>query len=372
LRLADAGTILVQAPKLNDRSDRMTRFFFVPFDYEVVRAGRGGRAGRPVLRRDTAAIKIATLQRAVPPVAYRVKDERELGARWHLILRHHGKLWWPAVDKFWWQAGNGQLVPMKDARHLLRDLREGNSDLFVRRGLDDPRLKVRGQGIMLRDGREDALAEVHRNAKNLRIVGDCLYVAGGVPLLVEGYGIADAGADRVVAGPAGALRIKPANSHRRDPDLAIIRRRFYVPGSPELTAAMRRRPYYFRGVRVKTLDGDAVDRDVVRLDAAFRTAWRAMNKSIPRTRPDGFATLHDLFADACGPGDDDRLTAARAAALRGFVALFDKARPRPVAVSECLFDVQRALGEVKVPELLPPPAPPLTASEEAALASLYV
>jgi hypothetical protein len=145
-------------------------------------------------------------------------------------------------------------------------------------------------------------------------------------------------------------------------------RRFYVPGSPEFNAATGRRP--FRGARIKTVEGEAVDRVVVRLDAVFRTAWRAMNKSTRSPRPDGFAALHAVFADACGPGDDDRLTAARAAALRGLLALFENASLRR-AGRGWLFDVRRALSEVEASELLRPP-PPLTENDEAALVSLYV
>jgi hypothetical protein len=344
----------------------MTEFYHVPFDYEVVRPGPEGRAGRPVLRRATAAIEIATVRGADLPVAYRVKDEREMGRGWHLILRHGGKLWWPLVDI------TSFPLETRMAHDFLCDLRAGRCDLFVQRDLDDHRVDRRFKGLPVRDGRIAALAAVHLNAQNLLIVDDCLYAAGGVPLLVEGYGVASAGADRAVAAAAGALRIRPANGHRRSADLAICGRRIYVPGSVELAVAMRRRLSYFRGARIEVVSGDAVDQVVVRLDAAFRTAWRAMNMSIPRTRPDGFAALHGLFADACGPGDDDRLTAARAAALRGFVALFETARPRPVAVSKCFFNVQCTLSEVEALGLLTAPLPPLTESDEAAIASLYV
>ena len=170
------------------------------------------------------------------------------------------------------------------------------------------------------DWHDTALAAVHRNAANLLSWSDNeLYAAGGVPLLVDAFGricIASTGADRAVAAPAGALRIKPANGHMKASDLAICRGRPYTPGSFDLEIAMERRPFKFHGVRIKELDGDAIDTIVVRIDAAFKTAWWAMNRSIPRTRPQGFELLRAQFAEACGADGDDGLTVALIARCR--------------------------------------------------------
>ncbi len=162
-------------------------------------------------------------------------------------------------------------------------------------------------------------------------------------------------------------------------DLGICRGGFYLPGYPPgpraLADAIAARWSNIKGIGIETLDGDAVDPFVVGIDAAFRAAWTAMNCSIPRTRPEGFAMLRAQFVDACGSAGEDRLTAARYLALRDFVALFDQAERRPVAVSECLEGVRRTISAAarfnRFVGLSPAGLhPPLTASEEAALASL--
>jgi hypothetical protein len=265
------------------------------------------------------------------------------------------------------------LGDVRVARDFLRDLRAGKSDLFVRRPLDHLFLGSRRGRPNVHDGHDTALAAVHRNAAILLRVDDELYSAGGVPLLVDAFGricIASTGADRAVAAPAGALRIKPANGHMKASDLAICRGRLYTPGSIDLEIAMERRPFKFHGVRIKELDGDAIDTIVVRIDAAFKTAWWAMNRSIPRTRPQGFELLRAQFAEACGADGDDGLTAARYRALQGFVELFATAERRPVAVSECLHNVQWTVSAAADLPCVLPPQLELTDEEAAALASL--
>ena len=134
-------------------------------------------AGTTPLRRGTAAIEIAAVQSADLPVAYRAEHQRDLGPGRHSILRHDGKLWWPLVDT---------AVPdIRTARDFLRDLRAGRCDLFVRRGLDHLFLESRRWRQVVHDGYDETLAAVQRNARNLLIVDDGLYAAGGVPLLVE-------------------------------------------------------------------------------------------------------------------------------------------------------------------------------------------
>lgn len=111
---------------------------------------------------------------------------------------------------------------------------------------------------------------------------------------------------------------------------------------------------------------------MVRIDAAFKTAWTAMNRSIPRTRPEEFVSLHGRFVEACGPAEDDHLTAARYRALQGFVELFEKAERKPVAVCECLKAVRRTISAAADLGRVLDPAPELslTEDEEAALACL--
>jgi hypothetical protein len=348
----------------------MSELFHVAFDYDVVPVGRFGRAGTTALRRGRAAIEIEALASAGLPVAYRVEHRRDLGPGRHLILRHRGKLWWPLADT--------RFPPeIRTARDFLRELRAGRSDLFVRRSLDRLFLEPEHRRRILRDGYDEALAAVARNAGNLLIVDDGLYAAGGVPLLVEAFGticIGATGADRAVAARGGALQIKPASGSRGGMDRAICGGLFFVPGYPAdhpmLAEARADRWTGFDWFAIETVDGDAIDRLVVRIDAAFRTARAAMNRSILRTRPEGFERLRAQFVEACGPAQDDCLTVARYRALQGFVKLFKPAEPRPVAVSECLKPVLRTLAEAvhsgRFLELAPE-ALELSEEEEAAL-----
>jgi hypothetical protein len=97
-----------------------------------------------------------------------------------------------------------------------------------------------------------------------------------------------------------------------------------------------------------------------------------MNRSIARTRPEGFEPLRAQFVEACGAAGDDRLTDARYRALQRFVKLFGRAERRPVAVSECLEPVRQALFMAALSGRFPDPAPELslTDDEAAALACL--
>ena len=343
----------------------MTERLFVPFDYDVLRAGRHGGAGTTALRRATAAIEIPSVRSADLAVAYRVEHRRDMGPGRHLILRHDGRLWWPLVDT---------TLETRTARDFLRELRIGRSNLFVRRGLDHLFLESRRRRRVIKDGHDDALAAVWRNASNLLIVDDGLYAAGGVPLLAsasDGIRIASTGADRAVAAPGGALQIKPAIGRRGGIDHAICRGFYlpgYPPGPPELTEAIASAWSDYDGIAIEVVDGEVVDGQVVRIDAAFRTAWTAMNRSIPRTRPEGFESLRARFVEACGGDGDDRLTAARYRALQGFVELFVKADLKPVAVRKCLQAVWRTICAVKISGGVPDPEPELSLTEDEAAA----
>ena len=312
----------------------MTETFLLNFDYEVVRRRNHGGGGSPRLRRGSAAVEVITVRKADLPVAYRVRDHRSLGRGRHSIFRHNERLWWPLVEsKYSWE--------IKTAQHLLQGLRAGGSDLFLRLPLNHH--FSQRNAYHFSDGHNETLANVHRSAGDLMIVDDELYAAGGAPLLVEMFGtirIASTRDNRGVPPSTGSLQVRAANDHAGGLDHALCRGRFYVPRSPELSVARRRRSSDFAGITVEALDGgDVIDPLTVRLDAAFRTAWAAMNQSIPRTRPEGFEGLRDSFVKAFGAHGDDRLTAARYFALRDFVRLFAEAKPRPVAVSECFKDV---------------------------------
>jgi hypothetical protein len=343
----------------------MSELFQVLVDYDVVRAGRHGRPATTALCRGAAAIEIAAVRSVDLPVAYRVKHRRDLGPGRHLVLRHGGKLWWPLTDT---------TFPLKTttASNFLRDLRAGKSDLFVRRDLDHPFRKGRRWRAVIHDGRDEAVAAVHRNAANLLIVDDGLYAAGGVPLLVDDVDgsirIASTGANRGVAAPAGALRIKAANDHwgGRDRAISIC---FRVPNSPGFARWLQ--PYRLRGIAIETLDGDIVDPVAVRVDANFRAAWVAMNQSIPRTRPEGFENVRAEFAEACALAEDDHLTAARYRALQRFVELFGAAEPKPVAVRAYLYIIRQTISD-EIEGGVPDPRPKLslTDADEAALACL--
>lgn len=346
----------------------MSELFVVPFDYDIQRAGHRGRPGATALRRATAAIEIATVRWRDLPVAYRIKAPYDMGPGWHLIRRHDGQLWWPLVERT-------PLQDIKSAGQFLHDLRTGQCDLFVRRGLDHLFLEPRRQRAIVHDGHDDALAAVQRNARNLLIVDGALHAAGGAPLLIEAHGgirIASTRADRVVAAPSGALRIEPANGNWPGRDRAICGDRFYVPRSFKLERAMRRRRYRFYEVHVETRGGAAVDPVVVRIDAAFKVAWTALNKSIPRTRPEGWDGLRAQFVEACAAAEDDRLTAARHRALRRFVELFTAAERKPVAVSECLYDVKRTVSATANSPRVREPEIALTDDEVEALACLAI
>jgi hypothetical protein len=351
----------------------MSEMFHVLFDYDVLRAGRHGRPATTALRRGTAAIEIPAVRSADLAVAYRVEHRRDMGPGRHLILRHDGRLWWPLVDT---------TLEIRTARDFLRALCVGRSDLFVRRGLDHLFLEPRRRRRIVHDGHDGALAAVCRNAANLLIVDDGLYAGGGVPLLVKTFRglrriyIASTGADRAVAAPAGALRVTSALGHRGMVDYAICRYVFYLPGHPpdppELTAAIARRWAGINGIAIEIVDGEVVDGEAVCIDAAFRIAWTAMNRSIPRTRPEGWETLRAQFVEACAAANDDCLTLARYRALQGFMKLFEWAKPKPVAVSDALEPVRQALFKAALSGRFPDPAPELwlTDDEAAALACL--
>ena len=93
-----------------------------------------------------------------------------------------------------------------------------------------------------------------------------------------------------------------------------------------------------------------------------------MNRSIPRTRPEGFELLRARFVEACDGDGDGRLTAARYRALQGFMELFATAEPRPVAVSECLNAVWRTISAVVISGHVLDPAPELSLTEDEAAA----
>ena len=350
----------------------MFETFLVPFDYDAVPQGRRRGARRTALCRATAAIEIEKVRTEDVEIAYCVKHERDLGRGWHQVVRKDGKLWWPLAD-------TALIVWTKDAGDFLRELCSGQSDLFVRGG-EAARFRHESveQRQVVRDTYDETLAELHRSARNLLIVDDRLFAAGGVPMLVEAHGtvcIASTGADRGVLPARCELRVGPANCHHTGLHLGVCRGRFYLPGSSELDHAMTQRPFDFRGIRVDTVQGDEVDPLVVRIDAAFRTGWIAMNASISRTRPLGFARLHATFSEACGSSGGDRLTAARYFALRGFVDLFDKQDGIPVKVGECLDGVRRTLAlasglDLSAGTLSADSAPTLTEDEDAAIASL--
>lgn len=342
----------------------MSELFHVLFDYDVLRAGKHGRAGTTALRRSAAAIEIATVRGAGLPVVYRVEHQRDLGPGRHSVLRQDGRLWWPLVEKT-------APLEIRTARDFLRDLRAGRSDLFVRRPLNHLYIESRRRRQIIHDGHDETLAAVHRSAKSLLIVDNRLYAAGGVPLLVDAFGrihIADTGDGRsVAAAPAGELRIKPANGHWRGRDLAICCGSFRDADFLDGFSKGRWR-YKFRGVRLKTPGGEFVDEHVVRIDAAFRTAWTAMNRLTAKTRPEGLETVRARFVEALGPAEDDRyLTGARYRALQRFVALFATVERKPVAVRECFEPVQRVAAEF-ARRRVPAPEPLLTDEDVAALA----
>jgi len=353
-----------------ERARTMFETFLVPFDYAAILQGRPRGAKRTASCRATAAVEIEKVRAEDVEIAYCVKHEGDLGKGRHEVVRKDGKLWWPLAD-------TALIVWTKDAGDFLRELRSGQSDLFVRGG-EAARFRQENvkQRQVVRDTYDETLAELHRSAKNLLIVDDRLFAAGGVPMVVEygGVRIASTGNDRGAA-PRCDLRVKPANGHNAGVQLAICRGRFYLPDSPELDRAIKNRPFDFRGIRVDTIQGDEVDPLVVRIDAAFRTAWIALNASIPRTRPLGFARLHATFSEACGSSGGDRLTAARYFALWGFVDLFDKRDGIPVKVGECLDGVRRTLAlasglDLSAGTLSADSAPTLTEDEDAVIASL--
>lgn len=318
----------------------MPETFLVPFDYTIHLPARYGIGERTALRRDTAAIEVPVVRLAEMPVAYQIAHTRDLGPGRHLILRKDGRLWWPLADgMFGFNA--------RDAVTFLRELRGARSDLFIRRSANDPRLQHHARRRVVYSAREETLAAVHRSAASLLIVDDLLYAAGGVPLLVDTAGgahLASTGADRAVRPAAGDLRIKPANGHRGGIDLELSRGRFYLPGSAALAHARRCR-FELRDIRIEAVDGgDDLDPPVVRIDAAFRAAGRAMVRSIPRTRPELYERLCDQFARASRSDQDEALTAARYFALYNFAQLFGPAEPKPVAVRECLDGVRDTLN----------------------------
>ena len=154
--------------------------------------------------------------------------------------------------------------------------------------------------------------------------------------------------------------------------ISIDCRRRYPPDPPEQTEAIARRWGDINGIAIEIVDGEVVDWEMVCLDAAFRIAWTAMNRSISRTRPEGWKTLRAQFVEACAVANDDFLTLARYRALQGFMKLFERAKPKPVAVSDALEPVRQALFKAAFSGRFPDPAPepPLTDDEAAALASL--
>ena len=317
----------------------MPETFLVPFDYNIRLARRSDAPVKTALRRATAAIEVASARMADMPVAYRVAHDRDLGPGRHLIVRHDGRLCWPLVE-------TTSILEPRSARDFLRELRMGRSDLFVRRRLDDHHLQDHSRCRIADDDYDDIIAAVRRNSRSLLVVDDMLYAAGGIPIVLDGPSrirIAGTGANRAIASGAGDLRIKAANGHWGGADLAICRGRFFLLGSVELAQAMERRSFAFRGVGVEAVDGEAIDPLVVCIDAAFREAWRAMNKSISRTRPEGFAFLRAQFLQARGPMEDDGLTAARYYALRGFLELYEVADRKPVAVIDCLEGVRQTM-----------------------------
>lgn len=341
----------------------------VPFDYHVVLAKRYRGPTATVFRRATAAIEIEKVRSGDVEIAYRVKHERDLGRGWHAVVRKEGKFWWPLVDTMC-------VSSIRTARDFLRELRSGQSRLFLRRpfyldrGASDRRAVVS-------DAYDRTLANVQRTAKNLLIVDDRLCAAGGIPIIIASYGklrIASTGADRAVPEEAGDLRIKAANGHHGGTDLAVCRGRFYLPDSRELAEARTQHPLAFHGIGIETLHGDEVDPLVLRIDAAFTTAWTAMNRSIPRTRPQGFTGLREEFVAASGSTGGDYLTLARHRALCRFVELFGQAERIPVAVSECLAAVRQTIALASSApslEALPTGLPPtLSAAEDAAIAGL--
>jgi hypothetical protein len=70
---------------------------------------------------------------------------------------------------------------------------------------------------VVHDGHDDTLAAVRRSARDLLIVGDGLYTAGGTPFLVKNSEVyvVSTRADRSVPAPFGGLRVQPAGGQQQ-------------------------------------------------------------------------------------------------------------------------------------------------------------
>jgi len=311
----------------------MNETFLVDFDYQVLTLRRGTRP-KPLLQRGKAAVEVQTTAACDVSVAYWVQA-RNLNAGRHAVMRHQGRLWWPLAER-----GSG-----RGPRDFLRELRAGESDLFGR-----PARDVRPEHTRLRrvidDGHDDTLAVVRRRARDLLIIDDSLYAAGGVPFLVRTF-VDSTPAHRSVPAPFGEIRIRPGDGEVQD--WAVCHGRFHLPGHAPPKAAPMWSRYAAERARswIETVDGDAIDPIELRIDAAFRSAWNAIVRSPARTRPPGFEGLRARFAGLCGPEGGDMLTSGRYCALQTFDRFCGDGRALPFRMKRCSLGVRLTIAAVE-------------------------
>lgn len=199
---------------------------------------------------------------------------------------------------------------------------------------------------MIEDGHDETLAVVQRRARDLLIIGDNLYVAGGVPFVVR-IDLASTPADRSAPALFGEIGIRPGGGDVQD--WAVCHGRFLVPGHlPPKAAAMwsRYSPERARSW-IETVDGDTVDPIELRLDAAFRVVWSAMIRSPAHTHPQGFEALRARFIDLCGPNGGDLLTLERYRALQRFERYCGEGRVLPFRMKKALSGVRLTIAAVQ-------------------------
>lgn len=315
----------------------MSETFLVDFDYQVLTLRRRSTRPKPLVRRGKAAIEVQGVSASDVRVAYRVQAW-SLGDGRHAVIRHQGKLWWPVADR----------PSRRSPRDFLRELRAGDSDLFGR-PLRDVRHEPERRRHLIHDGYCDTLALVGRRARDLLIVDDGLYAAGGVPFLVRIF-LDSTPAHRSVPAAFGEIRIRPGDGEVQD--WAVCHGRYYLPGHPPPKAAPVWSKYAADRARlwIETIDGDAVDPVQLRVDAAFRTAWKAIRPSPAKELPPGLERLQEGFAQLANSDGSMMLTAERYCALQSLDRFCERVPRLSTKLKRCRLGVQLTIAAVEESE----------------------
>lgn len=262
---------------------------------------RGHRILQQGVFRADVPVSIDHVPQEAVEIAYRVKESRGGKPHSFSIVRFRGRLFWPLHS------------PSGSAKTTLSAAQRGAIDLFGT-GLIAAPDEIDGEDLRIAEVCGDhnpTLAEIHRKAADLLVVGDELYAAGGIPVvaLINGQPVViSTGASRDGRPLTNGLALQPGGFGRPETDFALSARQFWLAGEFADPKAGGLKAPLTSAVAIEEIAPEPLDIFRVRLDAAFRqidAAARRRTKELWSWRWDDLDfTINGALHDA--PDVDER------------------------------------------------------------------